>query len=597
MGDVPRAAAAIRRGDDVNAVHDRDTLLLWAIRMEQGEIAKLLLQSPRADVNKRGVDYNDMGEQERTPLILAALMGQADIVARLLERGAHPNDRDRVDQQPLGKGDTALIKAAKRGHLDVVQTLFAHTKKLEVNLQGRGGKTALWHATNNEHLEMVRLLLGKGAKINLADSDGTTPLYATLMHKQHEVLDYLVANGADINWVNKAGLTLLMDAVGSAGNKKDRTAFRFIEKFLGYKPKLDLLPSKGEGAGQSALHLAARYGLPDVVGLLLDKGANVNLLSLWEKGAPLHNAALAKSADTVRLLLQRGAKTEIQDGSGFTPLMQAVIQHDPDTILALLEGGAVIDTRSTLNSMITPLVIAASNASPLDHQAYLQILRLLLDHGADINYQAGDGNTPLIAAAASSDTALAYDKARLLIERDARLDVANKRGETALMLATGTGNEKLVKRLLEQGADTRLKNAVGETVMSFAQRRGNKSVGSLLESRGVKPEQPAAKPKVTVGALLGSWQGSKEGLPQAVLKFVFRKDNTYEFVSRLTPEVLKQLPPGAMNPVIATHQGTYTVDQEALILYPTGSPPVGMSWQLAGGVLVLDGNTRLKKGP
>jgi ankyrin repeat protein len=593
--DVSRAAAAINAGEDANAIYDRDTLLCWAIRNKRTEIAKLIIQSPKVDVNRRGVYYDDMDEWERTALILAAHMGQAEIVDLLLERGANINDRDSVNGAPQARGNTALIKAAQRDHLDVVRALFAHAKKPDVNIVGREGVAALWSAVENEDLEMVSFLHGKGARIGQTNIQGASVLTATIFHKKYDVLDFLVANGADINWADNGGLTTLMVAVGSGGGKNALTGYKFIEKFLTFKPKIDFQQAKNGGAGESALHFAALYGYVDIVKLLLDNGATINLVSLTKGGTPLHNAATGKRVEVVKFLLKRGAKTEIQDVSGLTPLTIAVVQNDPDTMQALIEGGATIDTRSSVNSLITPLVFAASNIDPFKHKNYLTIIRMLLDNKADVNYQAANGNTALIAAAGSSDLSQAYDKVSLLVDRGANLNTVNKRGETALMLATAAANEKVVKLLIDKGADTQLKNGAGESVMSYANRRNNKSVSSLLESSGVKQEAPVVKDKVVVGALLGTWQGSQDGLPQAVMTFVFNKDNTYDFVSRLKPEVLKQFPPGAINPVIATHKGSYTLDGDTLILYPTGIAPVSMKWKLVNAVLIIDDKTRMKK--
>jgi hypothetical protein len=183
----------------------------------------------------------------------------------------------------------------------------------------------------------------------------------------------------------------------------------------------------------------------------------------------------------------------------------------------------------------------------------------------------------------------------LLIERGANLNAVNKRGETALMLATGAGNEKVIKLLIDKGADPQLKNLAGETAMNYANRRGNSSVSALLEAKGVKPEAPVVKEKVVVIALLGTWQGSKDGMGQITIRLALNKNNTYDFVVKLKPEALKQFPAGSMNPVVATHKGTYTTESDTLILYPEGQAPVAMKWSLANGVLVLDGNTRLKK--
>ncbi|MDO9630959.1 MAG: ankyrin repeat domain-containing protein, partial [Humidesulfovibrio sp.] len=142
-GDLDRARAAIDGGGDVNGVYDRDTMLCWALRNKNQEITKLLLQSPRLDVNKRGVLYDSFGEWERTPLILASHMGQADTVALMLQRGAKVNARDRTDSTPEPRGNTALIKAAQRDHTEVIRVLLTQGKGITVDAQTKDGQTPL----------------------------------------------------------------------------------------------------------------------------------------------------------------------------------------------------------------------------------------------------------------------------------------------------------------------------------------------------------------------------------------------------------------------------------------------------------------------
>ena len=593
-GDLDRARAAIEGGADVNAVYDRDTLLCWAIRNKNQEITKLLLQSPRLDVNKRSVTYDDFGEWERTPLILASHMGQAEVVSLLLQRGANVNARDRTDSTPEARGNTALIKAAQRDHTETIRVLLTQAKGIVVDAQTKDGETPLSLVVGAEDLEAVKLLHTHGAKMNHLDNKGTSMLLGTVMHKKFAVLDYLIANGADINISDKNGQSPLMQAIPYGSNKPKET-YKWVERFLTYNPKLDFEQLKGDG-GYSAMHLAARFGLVDIGKLLLDNGAAIDIKSLLTGGTPLHTAASASQVDFAKMLVKRKANLEIVDKLGSTPLLTAALRLDPDMVEVLVDAGANINVKSSVNPLQTPMVFAAGNPNPLEHRKSVAIIKYLLKHKGDINFPSSNGTTPLMAAARKPDLSDGYDRAALLIDKGADLNVVNDKGETALMLAAGAGNEKLVKLLLDKGADAQKKNGAGETVMSYANRAGGKSSVSLLESKGVKPETPIVRKSVAVPGLVGTWKGFHDGLPQALYTIVFKKDGTFDFNSRLTPEALKNIPKGSMNPVIAAQKGKYTLTDDTMVWdFVGGAPPTSMKWKLENGMLILDNKIRLKK--
>ncbi len=594
-GDLARARAAIESGGDVNGVYDRETMLCWALRNKNHEIVRLLLQSPRLDMNKRSVTYDSFGEWERTPLILAAHMGKADVVAQLLQRGAKPNARDRTDSVPEARGNTALIKAAQRDHTEVIRVLLTLGKGIEVDAQTKDGETPLRLVVEAEDLEAVKLLHGRGAKINHPNNIGSSMLVGTIQHKKYEVLEYLIANGADINMADSAGHTPLMAAITQLGGKNPKVALKFIEKYLTFKPKLDFEQAKGDGGGYSALHLAARFGFVDAAKLLLDNGATLDIKSLVTGGTPLHTAASANQIDMAKFLIKRKANLEIYDKFGSTPLLTAVTRADADMVEVLVDGGAAINVKSTVNPLQTPLVFAAGNPTPSDHRKNVSIIKYLLDKKGDIDFPSSNGRTALMAAAQKSDHSDGYDRAALLINKGAKLDVANDKGETALMLAAGAGNEKLVKLLLEKGADVHKKNGAGETVVNYASRAGNKGSTSLLEAKGATAGAAIVSKGPVNSSLVGTWKGFHDGLPQALYTVVLNKNGTFDFNSRLTPEALKNMPKGSINPVIATQKGTYVLNGDTMIWNLVGAPPTSMKWKLENGILILDDKIRLKK--
>ncbi|MBP1627849.1 MAG: Ankyrin [Holophagaceae bacterium] len=591
---LDQAQAALAAGEDVNQVFEKDTMLCRAIAANQVDIAKLILQSPKVDVNKRGTFVDGFNNQwERTPLILASKRGFTELVDLLLDRGADVNARDRIDGSPLERGGTALIWAASGDHLETLQALFNHSKKPDVNLRNKDGASALWKACENESLEAVKLLLAKGAKPNLTDYTGRSVLTTTFLHKKFEILDLLAANGADINLADTTGSTPLMAAITSNHSKRD-IVLKWLEHFFAFRPKVDLQPATAEGGGESALLQASRVGFLEAMNLLIEHGANVNLASKGTARTPLATAVLSKKPEAVKLLIKHGAKTELADKSACTPLLLAVLQADPDMVQLLLEGGAQSDFKAAAHN-ITPLVAAAINLDPFKHGNCLKIIRILLEHKADINFQASDGRTALMGACASSDPGKGLETATLLLDRGANVDTVNNKGESALMLAAGNGSEKVVKLLLKKGADVQLKSGAGESAVNFAQRSGNAGVVALLEAKGAKASAPTALAKVMVQDLLGTWVGQQDGMPQAIFNLTLKRDNTFDFVSRFTPETLKKFPKGSVNPVIAAQKGSYTINKDILVLNIRGAAPFSRHWKLDNGQLILDNLIRLKR--
>ncbi len=587
---IDKVQAVINSGADMNAVWKKETPLCFALSYgKRWEVAKVLIQSPRVDIDKRGTKVDGFGnEWERTPLLIAAENGQTEIVDLLLKKGADINARDRTNGAPLSQGNSALILAAAMNHLDTVQLLLAQSKKPNILFQEREGKTAFWFAVENENLEMVKLLYSHGSKVNLPDKTGASVLTTTVLHKKYDVLDFLVSKGADINKADNKGYSPLMAAI-SWKNKNQGVVLKYLEKFLTFKPRVNHL-----SADDSAVHLAAFLGFVDAIGLLLDNGANVNLLSAANGRTPLYVAAASKNIAAAKYLMSRGAKTEIPDKAGYTPLTAAVIVVDPDMVRTLVEGGARMDVRSSANNL-TPLVMAATNPDPFKHKNYIKIMKILLDSKADVNFQASDGRTALIAAAMNADQGQGSEKVALLLDANAKPDLVKHGGETALMVAAGRGNDKIVEILIDRGADVHMKNGAGETAMSYAKRSGSSAIIALLESKGAKPEASLVMKKVVIKELFGTWQGFQDGMPQALFKLVLNKDNTFDFVSRLTPEVMKGLPKGSVNPVIAAQKGTYTVNNDILVLNLVGAAPVSRKWKLENKILILDNIIRLKK--
>ncbi|MDR3525814.1 MAG: ankyrin repeat domain-containing protein [Rhizomicrobium sp.] len=594
--DLPEVQKALQNGADVNATYKAETMLNRAIREKNNTIIKLLLAAPGIDVNQRGTYSDDFGSWTRTPLILAAKMGNAEIVSLLLKMGAVVNAKDATDRVPEARGETALLRAAEGDHAEAIRVLVTEAKGLDINAKTKDGESALWIVSQAEDLATVKLLREHGAVANVFNNTGQSVLYTTVLHKQQEVLNYLVAQGVDINHVDNGGLTPLIEGVLSLKGDKGKNAFAFLKQLVSFKPKLDLQQAAAGGnGGFAALHMAAKFGQTEAVALLLDHGATLELKDLALGATALHYATYANHSDTVKLLVKRKANLEPVDKMGATPLLAAAQLSLPEMVQLLADAGAVLDVKSKANALVTPLVSAAANPDPFKARDSLAILNSLLAKKADIDFKSSNGTTALMAASRQSDTSQGYTRASLLISKGAKLDLTNDKGETALMLAAGAGNDRLVKLLMDKGANAAAKNGAGETVTNYAKRGGSRSSVGLLESAGVQAATPSASPSGLTPALFGTWTGSQTGLPYAVFTLTLNKAGSYSFTSKFTAAALKTYPKG-INPVLAAHQGTYSLNGETLVLYPSSAAPTSMQWVLEKGVLILDGKTRMKKG-
>lgn len=580
------------RDADVNSMVDRDTLLCNAIRdIHKPEYVKELLKSPDIDVNKRGTVVDDFNEWTRTPLILAAMMGQAEIVQILLNKGADINARDSVDNSPLSQGNSALMRAAARNHTEVVRILLANPKKPDVSLKDQFGWTAVCSAVENENLEMVKLLTAAGSKINAPDAHGLSLLTLTVVHKNFDVLDFLVAKGADINLSGKEGITTLMCAVSSGGDKNRSRAMKYLEKFLKFKPNVNFV-----GTEESALHIASRMDFPEAAGILLDHGADINIANRANGGSPLHSAVLAKKVEMAKYLIKRKANLEHRALGGTTPLGTAVSQADFPMVKALVEGGAVINTANPKNTQMTPLNIAALFNDPFRHSSIISIMNYLLDKKGNVDFKSVSGLTALMASAQLADHKLGLENAELLVKRGAKLNLANNSGETALMLAANGGNEKLVRFLVDKGADVKLKSSAGTTALGYAKLSGQDAIVRFLESKGAASDAASNSALVTVKELIGNWEGPQPGREtQAVIRLALNKDNSFHFESRYTAQFMKQVPFGLVNPVIEEQKGSYTIKKDVLVLMVSGKAPLTRKWKLVKDVLILNDSMKLKK--
>ena len=397
-GDL-RLVEAVRKGDkvavrsllnqhvDVNASEaDGATALMWAAQRDDLDVAELLIRA--------GANVSAANENGATALGLACANASARMVEKLLKAGANPNIA-------LVTGETPLMTAAATGNQDVVKMLLA-TKANANALETRGGQTALMWALAEKHPEAARALIENGADVHARSKGGYTPLLFAAQQGDLESARNLLAAGADVNEKAADGMTPLL--LASASGHEELSVF-LLNKGGD--------PNAMDRRGLSVLnHAATAQDMPELVKALLARGVNPNSRFVRSQnggfGGPrigatsLLLAAEAGNVEAVRVLVANGADPQIPTNEGTTPLMIA--------------AGVGLDE---------------DRVEKDDYRRALEIVKILVGVGADVNAIGENGWTALHGAAYGGDDGVI----QFLVEHGAKMDVMDKYGQTPLSIA------------------------------------------------------------------------------------------------------------------------------------------------------------------
>ncbi len=165
----------------VQAIESNEQEILEAVR--DGDIVSLKkLLKP-----KTKLDF--VNSKAMTPLMIASMDNNLEIVKMLVEAGANINQKNKEN------GKTALMYAASLGYLEVCEYLISQ-KEILINAKDKEGKTALMHAVANARLDIVKLFIDKKANINARTNTEESALSIAMKIGRPEIVKLLKENGA-----------------------------------------------------------------------------------------------------------------------------------------------------------------------------------------------------------------------------------------------------------------------------------------------------------------------------------------------------------------------------------------------------------------
>jgi ankyrin repeat protein len=277
------------------------------------------------------------------------------------------------------------------------------------------------------------------------------------------------------NYINcKGGMgKTILRAIVEYSHHRIPNRDELVTKFLAHGADVNTHCSQGA----TPLIMAAYYGQVSTVKILLSAGAQVDIQDTMTKRTALIDACYKKDRyEIIDLLLKAGANPNIQDDNNSTALEHTLENKDINSARRLISSGMNINYQGRFG--LSPLAISV-DAPELD-----EITHLLLDVGADVNYQWRNETTILILAIMrinvfSQPTILdfnirmanVYSIVERIVKLGADVNKQDKDGESPLMHALRTKNLKIIELLLDHGADLTLTNKNGIDVLAMSKSK------------------------------------------------------------------------------------------------------------------------------
>ncbi|CAD5209581.1 unnamed protein product [Bursaphelenchus xylophilus] len=425
---------------------------------------------------KSGAQPNVRQNDNQTPLHIAAKSGNTAMVKLLLNEGADPT-------LISNNGETPLHVSAKNCHCEIVKLILSELAKQRskemvkeyINIRTEEGKTALHNAGEilpgsahfeNEDAKLISTLIDNGGLVELQTyNDNETPMHLAARCGNEAVLLAIVNKiGAGLvqivqNKKSKNGWSPLLEACAKGHVGVSRI-------LLLHHARIDVF----DDYGRTALHLAASNGHLELCKLLLQYKAFVNSKSKNGE-APLHLAAQNGHVGVVNLLVQEhGASVEAITLNNQTALHFSAKYGQLGVSQKLLTLGANPNARDDKGQ--TPLHLAAENDYPDVVKLFLK-----MKHNNNAVLTAIDQNGFTCAHIAAMKGSLAVVRELMMIDKAMVIHAKTKTMEaTTLHMAAGGGHAKIVKILIENGANPEDENSHGMTALHLGARNGHVSI-------------------------------------------------------------------------------------------------------------------------
>ncbi len=374
-----------------------------------------------------------------------------------------------------GSLDAALRDAAWADDVATARRLVA--QGADVDAADATGQSAYLVATSEGYLELLEVVLESGADVDAKDSWNGTGLIRAAERGHHLVVGRLLRAGIDKDHVNRIGYQAVHEAVWFGADAAAEVAT--VQVLVAGGVELGR-PSVTEGLTPLAMARERGYRTLERV-LTVADGHRPSPGADGHRPSPSADAALlaaagAGDADAVALALRDGARLEVRDGSGRTPLLLASAGDHVEVARVLVAMGADPDALDDQHD--TPWLVTGVTGS-------VAMLEALLPAAPDLRLENRFGGVSVIPASERGHV----EYVRRVVSTGIDVDHVNRLGWTALLEAVilgdgGVRHQQIVRILLDAGADASIADHDGVTALEHAERSGFADIAAVLRSAG-----------------------------------------------------------------------------------------------------------------
>lgn len=296
--------------------------------------------------------------------------GVAEIIELINEGGINASSKTEINIGDVTHyaNSTPLMIASSYGHYDIAKALIDNGAL--VNLRAGDGFNALMEAVRTGNIEIAKLLIEHNSDINIKNKDGKNMIMIACEKGNEEMFNLLIENNADIN---------------------EKSSW-----------------------GASALIYASEKGNINIMQYLIDNGIDVNGKADDNGDTPLLWAVTGENPyEASKLLIENGADINATNDSGVAPAT-ILAASTPKVVKLLKDNGADLDTKFL--DYYPPIAIAAGAGN-------LEIVKALVENGADVNYYPNDINYTAIFHAIDQHN---YEVAEYLFKNGVDLNIKMK---------------------------------------------------------------------------------------------------------------------------------------------------------------------------
>ena len=533
--DEKKIQALIDSGVNINRRDEKGRTLLFELSAKRRiESIKILI--------KNGIDINAEDNYGKTVLSDAADKIDGMMIRFLLENGASVNHIN-------SSGRTVLQDAALEENDKVFNILMSQNPDL--TLTDHYGRTVLFDAVEGGSIEIIREVVNNIDDINIVDNNGQSVLFYSVLKEDDSVTKFLISNGIDVNILDKKNQSALFNAVilgsdnlptidlllkkGVKLNLKDYAGKTILDEIL----KL-LAITKTENM---KLEDKYRYVNPErnylkLTGLLIDNGLAIDRIDSQGQTV-LYKEVERENYDTINFLIASGADVNTQDKDGRTVLFDAILKgpSNMEMIDHLISKGADVDhqdfsERTIVDDLAEAVLITQNNKKPSSKrfldlkenedyfallkkilifkpkinspkengktvlfdiviQNNIELIKLLVNAGADLNIIDKDKNSPLsymidegLKISHQKDKEQFLERLVFLLKFRIDVNTIDKDGRTVFHKAVMANDLEVVEKLLTKKTNLDIKDKQGRTALHHTQWKGNYKIARLLIAAG-----------------------------------------------------------------------------------------------------------------